>query len=45
MIIVIKVKKYTHFLNSLINVNKTFKIFILMKKLNELKIFLKKFQI
>ena len=39
-----KAEKHTRFLSSLINVNKTFKVFISIKKPNESKMFLKKFQ-
>ena len=42
--IITKAKKYTRFLNSLIDVNKTFKMFLCIKKPNESKMFLKKFQ-
>ena len=34
-------KKHIRFLNSLINVNKVFKMFILIKKSNESKVFFK----
>ena len=39
-----KAKKYIHFANSLININKVFKVFILIKKSNEFKMFFEKSQ-
>ena len=43
-IIIMKTKKHTRFLSFLINVDKTFKVFISIKKFNESKMFLKKSQ-
>ena len=40
-----KTKKHTRFFNSLIDVNKTFKMFIFMKKSNEFEMFFEKSQI
>ena len=39
-----KTEKHTRFLNSLININKAFRVFISIKKPNELKMLLKKSQ-
>ena len=44
IIIITKIKKHTRFLNSLIDMNKTFKIFILMKKPNGSEMFFEKSQ-
>ena len=44
-ITITKAKKHTRFLSSLINVNKAFKISVLMKKSNEFEMFFEKSQI
>lgn len=44
-ITIFKTKKYTRFLNILSRINKTFRIFIIVKKLNDFDIYLNKFYI